>query len=222
VIIVYSGSFVSLEGPEGAGKTTQVKLLSKQLEVLGVAHIVTRDPGGTPLGKQIRRILLGTDNAVTPAAELLLYQADRAQHVEDVIIPALSKGYLVICDRYIDSTIAYQGYGRGIDLELINQLNQIATKGLLPELTILFDIGSSEGLARLHPQGHDRLEREALEFHLKVRQGYLDLARRDPQRWRILDASRPLSLVQDELRKIIHDRFATKYSLSALLQKAPS
>lgn len=218
----YPGSFMSLEGPEGAGKTTQLKLLSKQLELLGVTHTVTRDPGGTPLGRQIRRIVLNPENPIRPMAELLLYQADRAQHVAEVIIPALTKGHLVICDRYIDSTIAYQGYGRGLDFELISQLNEIATGGLQPELTILFDIESSNGLARLHPGGHDRLEQETLEFHLKVREGYLQLAKREPERWRILDAARPLSLVQTELRKLIYNKFATKYGLSGLLEKIPS
>ena len=208
--ITFPGTFVTLEGPEGAGKTTQVKLLSKQLDIAGVAHVVTRDPGGTPLGKQIRRILLNPENPVQPNAELLLYQADRAQHVAELIMPALQEGKLVICDRYIDSTLAYQGYGRGIDFAIIEELNQIATGGLMPELTILFDIESSEGLARLHPGGHDRLEREALEFHLKVRHGYLELAKKDPERWRILDASKPLTVAQNDLKRIFIERLGKK------------
>jgi len=218
----YPGCFVTLEGPEGAGKTTQVKLLSKQLDVMGVKHVVTRDPGGTPLGRQMRRILLNPENPVNPMAELLLYQADRAQHVAELISPALKEGNLVICDRYIDSTIAYQGYGRQLDLKLIEQLNEMSTGGLRPQLTVLFDIESSDGLARLHPGGHDRLEREALEFHLKVRQGYLALAKAEPERWQILDASKPLSTVQSELRKIFVDHLAGKCSvdLSGLLEKS--
>lgn len=218
----YPGSFMTLEGPEGAGKTTQLKLLSKQLEILGIAYTTTRDPGGTPLGRQIRRILLNPENPIKPMAELLLYQADRAQHVEEVIVPALNNGHLVICDRYIDSTIAYQGYGRGLDLELISKLNEIATGGLKPELTILFDIESSDGLARLHPGGQDRLEQEALEFHLKVRQGYLQLTKLEPERWCILDAARPLSWGQMELRRLIYNKFATKYDLAGLLEKTLS
>src|SRR5262249_802389 len=138
--ISHSGSFITLEGPEGAGKTTQVKLLAKQFDAIGLKYVITRDPGGTPLGKQIRRILLNTDSPVEPMAELLLYQADRAQNVNEIVLPALKKGMLVICDRYIDSTMAYQGYGRGIDFKLIEQLNQIATGGLKPQLTILFDL----------------------------------------------------------------------------------
>jgi dTMP kinase len=219
----YSGCFVTLEGPEGAGKTTQVRLLSKQLDIMGIKHVVTRDPGGTPLGRQIRRILLNPESPVHPTTELLLYQADRAQHVSELIMPALQSGALVICDRYTDSTIAYQGYGRNLDLKLIDELNQISTKGLRPELTILFDIESSEGLARLHPGGHDRLEREALEFHLKVRQGYLTLAKAEPTRWRVLDASKPLSTVQNELRKLFAENLSKSncnLDLAGLLEKS--
>ncbi len=216
------GSFITLEGPEGAGKTTQVRLLSKQLDSLEIPHVVTRDPGGTPLGKQIRRILLNPENPVQPITELLLYQADRAQHVAEIIKPALEEGKLVICDRYIDSTIAYQGYGRGIDFALIDELNQIATGGLMPELTILFDIESSDGLARLHPGGHDRLEREAIEFHLKVRKGYLELAARYPERWKVLDASKPLSSAQTELRRIVAERVGHKYPMAGILERSPT
>jgi len=212
----FSGSFITLEGPEGAGKTTQLKLLSKQLDQIGCKHIVTRDPGGTSLGKQIRRILLNPDNPVTPMTELLLYQADRAQHVDELILPALGNGTLVLCDRYVDSTRAYQGYGRGIDLELINTLSKMATGGLTPELTILFDIDSSAGLGRLHPGGHDRLEREAIEFHHKVRDGYHQLAKQDPDRWVIVDASKPLTVVQEDLRKVLCERFGKKHKLSGL------
>ena len=213
----YAGSFVTLEGPEGAGKTTQAKNLSKQLDTLGIPHLITRDPGGTPLGRQIRRILLNPENPINPVTELLLYQADRAQHVSEVILPALEAGTLVICDRYTDSTIAYQGYGRNLDIKLIDELNAISTCGLRPELTILFDLESSDGLARLHPGGHDRLEREALEFHLKVRQGYLTLAQREPERWRILDASKPMSVVQTEFRKILLESLGAKFKLNGLV-----
>jgi len=210
------GIFVTLEGPEGAGKTTQLKLLSKHLDALGHKHIVTRDPGGTPLGKQIRRILLNPETPVCPITELLLYEADRAQHIAEVIMPALQDGTLVLCDRYTDSTLAYQGYGRQLDFALINQLNQIATSGLTPDLTILFDIDSSAGLGRLHPSGHDRLEREALEFHHKVREGYLKMSADEPERWRILDASKAMSVVQEDLRRILFEKFA----LAGLLDRA--
>jgi len=200
------GIFITLEGPEGAGKTTQLKLVSRKLESLNCRHIITRDPGGTALGKQIRRILLNPDNPVEPTAELLLYQADRAQNVAEVIRPALNAGLIVFCDRYIDSTIAYQGYGRGLSLDLIAQLNEVSTGGLMPNLTILFDLESEEGLGRRHPGSHDRLEQEALEFHQKVRLGYLELAKRDPERWRTIDAARPLTVVQDAFCKVLSEK----------------
>lgn len=207
----YSGTFITLEGPEGAGKTTQVKLLSTKLDALEIPHVITRDPGGTPLGKQIRRILLAPGGTVCPMAELLLYQADRAQHVAEVIMPALQDGKLVICDRYIDSTVAYQGYGRGIDMETINKLNQMSTLGLMPELTILFDLESEKGLGRLHPGGHDRLEREAIEFHHKVRNGYLALAEAQPKRFEVIDATKALISVQEDLKRIIYEHFSERY-----------
>jgi dTMP kinase len=207
------GLFITLEGPEGAGKTTQLKLLSKHLEELGHEHTITRDPGGTSLGKPIRRILLSCESVVSPLAELLLYEADRAQNVAEVIVPNLEKGHIVFCDRYTDSTIAYQGYGRDIDLKLIEQMNQVATQGLKPDLTILFDIESEAGLSRLHPSGHDRLEREALEFHKKVRNGYLELSRQDPERWRVIAAAGPMSVVQEDLRKIVIDAIEARTNL---------
>lgn len=209
----YPGTFITLEGPEGAGKTTQVKLLKKQLEELGVPHVTTRDPGGTELGKKIRSILLKTESMVAPMAELLLYEADRAQHVAEIIRPALEAGKLVMCDRYIDSSIAYQGYGRQVDIKLIEDLNELATGGLKPELTILFDIQSEDGLSRLHPGGHDRIEREAVDFHHRVRDGYLKLAEAEPDRWRILDASKPLSTVHAELVKILQAKLGKKHKI---------
>jgi len=206
----YPGTFISLEGPEGAGKTTQVRLLSAKLDAAKVPYVLTRDPGGTPLGKQVRHILLKPGNPVAPMAELLLYQADRAQNVAEVILPGLKAGKLVICDRYIDSSIAYQGYGRDLDLALIEQLNNMSTQGLKPELTLLFDIESEKGLGRLHPGGHDRMEKEAIEFHHKVRQGYLTLAKQEPERWRIIDATKALITVQEEMVSLIAEHMASK------------
>lgn len=206
----YPGLFITLEGPEGAGKTTQLKLLSKHLDDQGLQYVITRDPGGTAIGKPIRRILLNSETAVHPVTELLLYEADRAQNVSEVIIPALEQGKIVFCDRYTDSTIAYQGYGRALDLKLIDLLNGIATQGLRPQLSILFDIESSTGLARLHPSGHDRLEREAIEFHQKVRQGYLELVKQEPHRWEVINAAGPMSSVQDELRRIVENAISAR------------
>jgi dTMP kinase len=202
------GIFITLEGPEGAGKTTQLKLVSRKLESLNCRHLITRAPGGTALGKQIRRVLLNPENPVEPTAELLLFQADLAQNVAEVIRPALQDGLIVFCDRYIDSTIAYQGYGRGRSLELIAQLNDVSTGGLMPDLTVLFDLESEEGLGRRHPGSQDRLEQEALEFHQKVRRGYLELAQKDPARWRTIDAARPLTVVQDAFCKILGEKLA--------------
>ncbi|MBY0357066.1 MAG: dTMP kinase [Candidatus Obscuribacterales bacterium] len=199
----YPGTFITLEGPEGAGKTTQLKLLSKYLQDENIDHVITRDPGGTSLGKPIRRILLSAESVIGPVTELLLYEADRAQNVSEIIIPALEAGKVVFCDRFTDSTIAYQGYGRSIDLKLIDMLNSVASQGLVPKRTILFDIESSAGLARLHPSGHDRLEREAIEFHQKVRHGYLELAQANPERWRIIDAAMPMSKVQEDLKNLV-------------------
>ncbi|MBS2006280.1 MAG: dTMP kinase [Cyanobacteria bacterium SZAS TMP-1] len=206
----YPGTFITLEGPEGAGKTTQVRLLAAKLDAAAVPYVLTRDPGGTPLGKQIRHILLKPGNPVAPMAELLLYQADRAQNISEVILPGLKAGKLVICDRYIDSSVAYQGYGRDIDLDLITQLNEMSTQGLKPELTLLFDLESEKGLGRLHPGGHDRMEKEAIEFHHKVRQGYLTIAKQEPDRFRLIDATKALHSVQDDMVRLIGELMAGK------------
>ncbi len=202
----YPGTFITLEGPDGAGKTTQLRIICQELTALGYQHIVTRDPGGTAIGKQIRRILLNTEHALSSTAELLLYQADRAQNVSENIRPGLEKGLLVLCDRYTDSTIAYQGYGRGLSLKTIEMLNEISTGGLKPDLTLLFDLESEKGLARLHPGSFDRFERETLAFHKRVREGYLNLAKNEPQRFHIIDAGAPLTSVQTALRKAIGEK----------------
>lgn len=201
-----SGTFITLEGPDGAGKTTQLRIISRELSILGCQHIITRDPGGTIAGKQIRRILLNSNHPLSVNTELLLYQADRAQNVAEIILPALEKGLIVFCDRYTDSSLAYQGYGRGLSLEMIEALNKISTGGLKPSLTILFDLESEAGLSRLHPGNYDRLEREALDFHKKVREGYLTLARSEPNRFCIIDASAPLTNVQSAFRKALNEK----------------
>ena len=173
------GVFITLEGGEGVGKTTQQALLVERLRQEGYACLCTREPGGTALGKTLRELLLHGD-PFSPLAELLLYAADRAEHVSKVIAPALAAGQVVVCDRFTDSTLAYQGYGRGLDLEKIRQLNHLATGGLQPHLTLWLDLPPEVGLARA--KARDRLEQERLEFHRRVYQGFQALAAAEPQR----------------------------------------
>ena len=206
------GVFITFEGPEGCGKTTQIRLLADHLESVGHSVLTTREPGGTPIGDQIRAVLLGVDNtAMLAEAEILLYSASRAQLVGQIIRPALAKGTTVICDRYADSTIAYQGYGRRLDLVALRKITEFATGGLTPDLTIYLDIPVEEGLNRKqHASAHDagewnRLDREAIEFHRRVRQGYLSLAAAEPERWNLLDARRSIEEVQGEIQKAVYD-----------------
>ncbi len=188
--------FITLEGIEGSGKTTQIALAADFLRRLGYSVVTTREPGGCPIADSIREILLHPDNsALVPRAELLLYAAARAQHVDQVILPALQSGHLVLCDRYTDATLAYQGYGRGLDLELIEQLNALACGDCQPDLTLVLDLPHDIGLARarqrndMYDQGDEgRFEQEALDFHRRVRYGYLELALKEPQRMRIIPA----------------------------------
>jgi thymidylate kinase (EC 2.7.4.9) len=177
--------FITLEGGEGVGKTTQQALLAERLQREGYACVSTREPGGTALGEALRELLLHGD-PLTPLAELFLYAADRAEHVQKCILPALAAGQVVVCDRFTDSTLAYQGYGRGLDLEKIRQLNHLATGGLQPHLTLWLDLPPEVGLARSGLA--DRLEQERLEFHRRVHQGFQALAAAEPQRIVRIDA----------------------------------
>jgi dTMP kinase len=185
--------FITMEGIEGCGKTTQLKRLAGRLEQMAVPFLSTLEPGGTEVGKKIRRILLDSrNNGLTPLAELFLYAADRAQHVEEVIKPALRKGVWVLCDRFFDSTVVYQGLARGQDFGLIKLLNERATQGLVPDLTFLLDCPVEVGLARATARknkGQDRFEREKMAFHRKVREGFLGLARKSPERFVVLDGT---------------------------------
>jgi dTMP kinase len=205
--------FITFEGGDGTGKTTQLRLLQNHLAARGHSCVVTREPGGTALGTLIRQVLLeaGKEPIASPA-ELFLYLADRAQHVNDVILPAIKDGRIVLCDRYTDSTLAYQGYGRGIPTELLRRLNEIANRGVHPDLTLLLDCPVELGLARTadrqlqiagRAEREDRFEREKLEFHHKVRAGFLELARSEPSRFRIIDAARPVAEVEQEIRSIV-------------------
>lgn len=196
--------FITLEGPEGSGKTTQISLLAEYLRQQGYAVAQTREPGGTLIGDQIRKVLTQLENtAMHPRTEILLFCAGRAQHVEELIRPALAEGKVVLCDRYADSTLAYQGYGHGVDLETLRRLLDFATGGLKPNVTLLLDIPAEEGLNRRRGSGGEwnRLDAYALAFHQRVRAGYLQMARTDPIRWRVIDANQPFNFVQEDLRQ---------------------
>ncbi|MCG9896268.1 MAG: dTMP kinase [Fimbriimonadaceae bacterium] len=184
--------FITLEGPEGAGKTTILDGLRRELESRGRLVVPTREPGAGAFGTAIRQILLD-GGEVAPTAELFLFLADRAQHVETLIRPSLEAGMVVLSDRYADSTVVYQGHARGMDLPLLRDLNRLATGGLQPDLTLLLDLDVSVGLARL--TSRDRLAAEPAEFHLRVRAGFLAEAEREPERWAVIDAAAPAELV---------------------------
>jgi dTMP kinase len=205
--------FVTFEGPEGAGKSLQVRLLAHRLRAAGRVVLETREPGGTPLGNQLRHLLLVRDDLKTVArAEALLMCAARAQHVEQLIRPALARGEIVVCDRFGDSTLAYQGYGRGLDLDQLRAVLSFATAGLEPEMTILLDLPVEAGLARKQAQAAwTRFEAEALAFHTRIREGYLALAAEAPQRWVCLDAQRR----PDEIADVVWQRVASALGISS-------
>lgn len=188
------GLFIVFEGVEGSGKSTQARALRQRLASAGISVLSTHEPGGTPTGEQVRQWLKG-QHPITPLAELFLFSAARALLVEQVVRPALQAGQTVLCDRYIYSTLAYQGYGRGLDMEAIHQVNRLATCGLLPDLVVLLDLPPDAGLARKSSRALDRFEQEQQDFHRRVRQGYLELSRQEPGRWLVLDASRPREAV---------------------------
>jgi len=193
----HRGLLISFEGPEGSGKSTQAEIVYKWLLKKGYETILTWEPGGTELGKLVRDILLNRGLFIAPKAEMLLYGADRAQHVEEVIYPALKNGKIVLCDRFIDSSLAYQAYARGLDINFVEQINILASGGLIPDLTLLFDLPIEEGFKRKKRGDFDRIERESLEFHKAVREGYLAVARNNPHRVKLIDASRPLESVAE-------------------------
>ena len=196
------GYFITFEGADGCGKTTQIKLVKNMLDEKNIANILTLEPGDTDLGKSLREILLHYDKPVASSAEMFLYLADRAQHVKSVIDVALKEKKIVLCDRYTDSTVAYQGYARGEDIEQINCLNKIATDNLEPDLTIVFDVDSKIAQQRVGEE-KDRLESEGLEFHKKVRNGYSELAKKYPQRIKVIDANQSIEEVFTNTKKII-------------------
>ena len=191
------GLFVVFEGVEGSGKTTQSRALKRRLTREGYQATLLQEPGGTPTGERIRRWLLKGDRHISPMAELFLFSAARAPLVESVIRPALDRDEVVVCDRYIYSTVAYQGYGRGLALDTVRQINLMATGGLLPELVILLDLAPDDGLHRIAERPLDRIEQEQSGFHRRVRQGYLEMAQQDPQRWLVLDSSQSKASISD-------------------------
>jgi dTMP kinase len=198
--------FITLEGPEGSGKSSQLPILADWLREQGYNVYTTREPGGTLISDQIRTILHDLENtAMHPRTEILLYLASRSQHVEEVIRPLLEKDTIVLCDRYADSTLAYQGYGHGVDIPTLKKLLDFSTGGLYPDLTILLDLNVEIGLERRKQSGGEwnRLDAYALAFHKRVREGYLTLVADEPQRWRIVDAAQSFDDVQKALREVI-------------------
>ncbi len=209
--------FITFEGPEGSGKTSQIQLLAEFLREKGYNIETMREPGGTEIGNQVREVLTRLDNTLMhPRTEILLFLAARAQLVEQRIRPELSTGALVLCDRYADSTLAYQGYGHGTDLDQLHQLLLFATGGLKPDLTVLLDIHPEVGLLRKKHGGEwNRLDAYELAFHQRVRQGYLQLVQQEPHRWVMIDASQPFEVVQSQIREVVLQRLSTRVSSNA-------
>ncbi len=218
--------FVSFEGGDGSGKSTQLELLAGYLSRQGISCLSTREPGGTNLGKMLRKVLLELrDEPISPETELFLYLADRAQHVREVIEPAMANGKLVLCDRFTDSTMAYQGYGRGADLDVLSRMNAIASRGVVPDLTFLLDCPVEVGLSRTQTRlsshasraaakvkAEDRFEREGALFHEQVRRGFLELAQADLARIVVIDAARSIASIQQEIVMIVEQKLATQHS----------
>ena len=201
--------FITFEGSEGSGKSTQITLLASYLVTKGYRVLTTREPGGTLIGEQVRDCLHDVANTdMTAAAEVLLYSASRSQLVQEVIKPALASNHIVLSDRYADSTIAYQGYGRGLDLEALEHITRFATGGLKPDLSILLDIDVAKGLSRRTDGGAEmnRMDLQTIEFYQRVRKGYLTLVHDEPERWLIIDASRPADEVQVDVRMHVEKR----------------
>ena len=201
--------FITFEGPDGSGKTTQLNRLMPVLTTAYPDVIRTREPGGTAIGDQIRTVIMNMKNkSMDPRAEILLFCASRAQLVEELIRPSLAQGKPVLCDRYADSTLAYQGYGHGLDLETLSRLLDFATGGLKPDLTLLFDLPAEAGLRRRlsNHEEWNRMDDYALQFHERVRQGYLTMAASDPQRWVVIDADRSPDEIHEEVVSVLRNR----------------
>jgi len=201
--------FITLEGPDGSGKSMQIPILAEFIRQRGYEVLTTREPGGTSIGDQIRQVIMKLGNtSMHPRTEILLFCAARAQIVEEVLKPALARGVVVISDRYADSTLAYQGYGHGVNLNDLHQLLAFVTGGLKPDLTLLLDVDATIGLQRRQNSGGEwnRLDAYALDFHKRVREGYHELAKAEPQRWETIDAGQTPEMVQSAIQKIIEAR----------------
>lgn len=205
--------FVTIEGGDGSGKSRQLGLLDEYLDSRGVSRLLTREPGDTPLGKQLRKLVLeGRPESLSDETELFLILADRAQHVHEVVRPAIEQGKLVMSDRFVDSTLAYQGYGRGMDLALLRRLNLVATGGTMPELTIILDCPVEVALARAaerqdrQASRENRFEAEGVAFQRRVREGFLELAEAEPSRCVVVQSAGPVKATQEKLRRIIDER----------------
>ncbi len=197
------GLFITFEGADGCGKTTQLNLLKDYLENKGYKVVITREPGAKGLGEKIREILLNYDGEVSNRCESFLFLADRAQNIDIIVKPAIDEGKIVLCDRHTDSTVAYQGYGRGLDIEQINMLNRIATNNIKPDLTLVFDVDIETSMKRVGNQ-QDRMEKSGKEFFNKVRNGYLELAKHEPDRIKVIDTAKSITEVQKDVTKIIN------------------
>ncbi len=196
------GLFITFEGADGCGKTTQIKLLDEYLRARGKSTLLTREPGAKGLGVKLREILLNYEGPVSPNCESFLFLADRAQHIDCIIKPALEEGKIVLCDRHTDSTVAYQGYGRGLDIKQINMLNNIAVNGIKPDLTIVFDIDIQTSLARVGNE-KDRMESAGIEFFNRVRNGYLEIAEKEPERVKIINASDTIDNIHKKVVELV-------------------
>ena len=203
--------FITFEGGEGSGKSVQSRALYRRLSQLAIPALLTHEPGGTLLGKKLSHQLKWVDSIdISPLTELLLFNASRSQLVTEVIRPSLENGMHVICDRYADSTTAYQGYGRGLALEIVKAINDTATQGLKPDLTVLLDMPVEAGLARKRGKSHDRFEQEEIVFHQRVREGYLRLTANDPQRWLIVDANQSKTKVEQIIWQRVSQLLSSK------------
>lgn len=198
------GLFVTFEGGDGCGKTTQLNLVEKYLSEKGQNIIKTREPGSIGLGQKLREVLLHYDGDVASTAEAFLFLADRAQHIEKLVLPAIEEGKIVLCDRHTDSTIAYQGYGRGENIEQIKMLNNLATQGLKPDLTLIFDVSEEIAQTRVGAE-KDRMESAGNEFHKRVRNGYLEIAKQEPSRVKVIDANLSIEEVFQQVKKYIDE-----------------